>query len=245
MIELLIAFVLIGLVVSVAAATILGSFKSATEASSTTSARARAAEAAERFGSDVRTARSIGRDGSKVADPIDLQRAVRTDGPLYDLDGNLLDWRDIVVAAPDRFVFQTDVIDESSGGTSTPECVTWSVDSGANGGTWHVRRVVRAYSDRCAGGGGAVREDDAMTPRGVAPLFTYVVARRSGSACATTPVASPLSSTDRNRVVGVRIDFSGIVQVRDAATSTSLRDEIAIRSRSAADYQLAMECDEG
>jgi hypothetical protein len=81
--------------------------------------------------------------------------------------------------------------------------------------------------------------------RGVAPLFTYVVARRSGSACATTPVASPLSSTDRNRVVGVRIDFSGIVQVRDAATSTSLRDEIAIRSRSAADYQLAMECDEG
>ncbi len=257
LIELVVAFVLIGLVLGVAVSVVVRGFSGAAESSTTARARAQAAEAAERLGSDVRAARSIGRDGAKVADPVDLQRAVRTDGPLYDLDGNLLDWRDVVVAAPNRIVFQSDVVDEAPGRASQPECVTWMVDNGVSGTGWYVRRVVRAYTNRCNRGGGAVREDDAMTPpvkaslrpapgtAGVPPLFTYLVSRRSGAACRTIPTSSTLSSADRNRVVGVRLDFTGLVQVRDQATLTALRDEISIRSRSAADYQLAMECDEG
>ena len=257
LIELVIAFVLIGLVLGIAVTVIVRGFSSAADTSSTTKARADAAEAAERLGSDVRTARSVGRDGAKIADTADLERAVQTDGPLYDIDGNLLDWRDVVVAAPNTFTFQSDVVDERAGGTSEPECVTWSVANGAGGTGWYVRRTVRAYTNRCAGGGGAVREDDAMTPpvkaavqprpgtSGVPPLFTYMVARARAGACVTTPLSSTLSSADRNRVVGVRLDFSGVVQVRDEAAITSLRDEISLRSRSAADYQIAMGCDEG
>lgn len=258
MIELVVSFVLIGIVLAMAAGAIIRGFSGAAETSSSANARAKAAEAAERIGADVRGARSVGRDGAKIADVADLVRAVRTNGPLYDIDGNLLDWRDITAAQPNVITFQADVVDEAPGASSQPECVTWSV-ANATGG-WYVRRVARAYVDRCGGvpgGGGTVREDDALTSptpatvrpvpgtRGVPALFSYVVAQRAGGRCRAVVLNRQLSADERNRITGVRLDFSSIAVHRNDASHAALRDEISIRSRSAADYQLALGCDEG
>lgn len=255
MIELIVACVLVGMVVALAASSIMRGFAGTAETATSSGARAKAAEAAERIGADIRGARSTGRDGAHIADTADLVRAVRTDGPLHDIDGNLLDWRDVTLAEPNALTFQSDVVDEAASSTSRPECVTWSVGSTPSG--WYVRRVTKAWADRCAGGGtGAPLEDDELTPptrhlpapgtRGVPPLFAYVVARQVGDRCQTSVVSSrPLASAERNRVVGVRVDFSSVVVHRGEASRAALHDEISIRSRSAADYQLALGCDEG
>lgn len=250
MIELVVAFVLIGIVLSVAAGTIMRGFSGAAETASSTSARAKAAEAAERFGADVRGARSIGRDGAKIVDTSELVRAMTTDGDLFDIAGRPLDWRDVTHAAPDRFTFQSDVVDERAGSRSEPECVSWSIAQAAGG--WYLRRTTTSYTNRCASAG-TVYEDDRMTPpstaprpgtRGVPALFQYVIAQRGGQGCSSRVVAGPLDSPRRNRVVGIRIDFSAVVVQRGEASHAALMDEISIRSRSAADYQLALGCDE-
>jgi type II secretory pathway pseudopilin PulG len=253
MIELLVAFVLIGIVCAVAASSIIRGFSGAANTATSASGRAKAAEVADRLGNDVRAARSVGRDGARIADVADLVRAVQTDGVLYDIDGNVLDWRDITVAEPNRITFQSDVVDEASGSQSLPECVTWQVDSSAQG--WKVQRTTRAYATGCANGGGTVLEDDAMTPpttalpapgtSGTPALFAYVLAQRVGQGCGPSTLSRTLSSDERNRVVGIRIDFSGLVVHREDASRTALRDEISMRSRSSADYQLALGCDEG
>lgn len=250
MIELLVAFVLIGIVLAVAAGTIMGGFSGAAETATSASARAKAAEAADRFGADVRGARSIGRDGAKIVDTSELVRAVTNDSDLFDIEGNRLDWRDVTHAAPDRFTFQSDVVDERAGSRSEPECVSWSIANAGAG--WYLRRTTTAYTTRCATAG-TVYEDDQMTPptnaprpgsAGVPPLFRYVMAQRGGQGCSSNVVSGPLTSAARNRIIGVRMDFRSVVVNRGDASHAALMDEISIRSRTAADYQLALGCDE-
>lgn len=257
LIELVVAGILLALVVGVAASTIIQGFKGAADTAATAGGRSSAAEAAERLGADVRGARSTGRDGAKIVDVAELADVVREDdagrvGVLYDISGNVLDWRDLTEATPNSITFQSDVVDEVGGAQSIPECVTWYVADAAGG--WYLRRVARAYSSGCSGGG-RIHEDDAMThptrdlPRpgtsGAPALFSFVVASRSGGGCASRTSAGPLSRGDRNRTLGVRIDFSSLARNRDQAGRAALRDEFAIRSRAASDYQLALGCDEG
>ncbi|MCW2962342.1 MAG: hypothetical protein JWM25_1908 [Thermoleophilia bacterium] len=250
MLELIVAFVLIGIILAAAGSAIMGSFSGAADTASSAEGRADAAEIAERLGADVRGARSTGRDGASIADIADLQQAVQTDGTLYDINGNVLDWRDITTAQPNQLTVQSDVVDEAAGSTSRPECVTWLVQPSAKG--WYIRRISRAYTNRCAAAG-AIREDDALTnptsalpaPGAGAPsLFSYVLATSAGGGCTSQIQAGTLSSDQRNRVVGVRIDFSALMTKRYSASHSALRDEISIRSRAATDYQTALGCDE-
>lgn len=251
LVELVIACVLLAIVVAVAAKAIIDAFTGAADTASGASGKARAAEAATRFGADLRAARSIGRDGRGFIDPVDLRLAIETDGVLKDIDGNVLDWRDIIVAQPDRLTFQSDVIDETAGAASQPECVTWQV---VGGGSWHVRRETRAYSLGCAGGGGAVLEADDLTepttalPRpgtgGTTPLFQYVVAELDGANGCRPSVVGTATGAQRNRITSVRIDFSALAQSGREAGRSQLRAEVTPRSRAGADYQFALGCDE-
>lgn len=250
LVEMLVAIVLAAIVLGVTALVVIQSFTGSNDAASHTRAHASAAEIAERFGSDVRGARALGRDGSFVIDLITLEGAIDDNSDIFEQTQEV-DWRDIVVAAPNRLVLQVDVVDEAVGTKSVPECVEWVVPSGT---TWAVQRIVRQYTAKCAGGGGAVVESDVLTqptnlrPRpgtgGTPPLFdyTYTVAVAAGG-CTTATASSP-TAIQRNRIVGLAIDYDSLQVQRDSAARSNARETVALRSRAGADYQTAMGCDQ-
>lgn len=247
MIEMIVACVLASIVIGLVGTIVMKSLDGGRDAAATARSTANAAEAAERFGSDVRAARSHGRDGSAVIDRISLANAIEHDINLTDHDGHEIDWRDINVASAGQLVLQADVIDEPS---ALPECIEWRVEGTT---TWHVRRVVRPYSLRCSGGGAALEDDRITTPTsarprpgtsGTPPLFAYAVAApAAGGGCTTVETSSP-SNVQRNRIVGARIDFSSLDAHGQQSSRTTSHEVIALRSRAGAEYQTAMGCDE-
>jgi prepilin-type N-terminal cleavage/methylation domain-containing protein len=249
LIEMVVACVLAAMVIGIVGTVVMKALDGGRDAAATNRANANAAEAAERFGADVRAARSHGRDGSAVIDRISLANAIKNDINLVDTDGVEIDWRDINVATADNLVLQADVIDETT--TSSPECIEWRIEGTS---TWYVRRIVRPYTLRCTGGGAAL-EDDRITapiaasikPRpgsgGAPALFAYAVAFISpGGGCTTSETSSP-NNIQRNRIVGARINFSSIDSDGSQSSQTASHEVIALRSRAGAEYQTAMECD--
>jgi type II secretory pathway pseudopilin PulG len=247
LIELVVAGVLAAVVIGIIGSILMKSLSGSQDAAATVRSNATAAEAAERFGADVRAARSHGRDGSAIIDRISLRSAIQGDTDIVDHDGNLIDWRDIAVANASQLVLQADVIDEAAG-AARPECIEWRIEGTS---TWHVRRIVRPYSPRCAGGGGALEADRITAPTnqrprpgtgGTVPLFAYSVANRAGAGCTTVETSSP-TNVQRNRIVGARIDFASLDSYREQTSQTTSHEVIALRSRAGAEYQTAMECD--
>ncbi len=247
MIELVVGMILLGIVAAIIVRGVTDGFGGYQDAKAQSDGMAQAAEAADRFGTDLRVARSQGRSGSVISPP-DLREAIETNGDLSEVGtGKVLDWRDIYEATGSALGFQADVIDEAGVG-ARPECVRWYV---ATGGGWSLRREVRSYTPSCAGSG-ALLEDDAMTnPNSATPapgaggspnLFTYVVSNTAGTNCSSTAIAGAPSPLQRNRVVSVRINFKSLTIQRDASANAALLDEIAIRSRTASDYQFGLRC---
>lgn len=249
MIELVVAMILLGIVGAIIVTGVSGGVSGYQDAKTTSDGMAEAAEAAERFGTDLRVARSQGRSGPIIS-PSDLQTAIDTNGDLTDIaTGRSLDWRDVFEATPSSAGFQADVIDEAGAG-ARPECVRWSVANAAGG--WELRRTVRSYTPQCAGGGGGVLEDDALTKPnasqpapgtgGTPPLFTFVASRTAGTNCSAQAIAGTPSAIDRNRIVSVRINFRSLAGAGTAASNSALLDEVTIRSRAASDYQFGLRC---
>ena len=247
MIELVVGMILLGIVAAIIVRGVSDGFGGYQDAKAQSDGMAQAAEAADRFGTDLRVARSAGRSGPIIS-PSDLQDAIDTNGELTDIaTGQPLDWRDITEATASSIGFQADVIDEAGVG-ARPECVRWFV---ATNGGWSLRRQVRAYTPRCQGNG-TLLEDDAMTsPNTATPapgasgsgaLFRYVVSNTSGTDCSSTAIAGAPSAVQRNRVVSVRIDFKSLARQADASANAALLDEISIRSRTASDYQFGLRC---
>jgi hypothetical protein len=245
-----VAIVLISIAFAIGAKVVTGALGGFNEEVSTTSSKAKAMEAAERIAADVRAARSAGREGTALVDIADLRDAIDTDGELRDIDGTLLDWRDVTRADGNVLVMQSDVIDDPS---NKPECITWEIVGST---TWHVQRTVRAYTSRCATNGAVLESDQMSEPvaatavpvpgsGGTQPLFRYQVAeqQRGLPGCTNSLRSGPLSSAIMNRIVAVRISFSSLTTARDAASITELETEISLRSRNGSDYQYAMRCD--
>ena len=248
MIELVVGMILLGIVGAIIVTGVTGGVSGYQDAKSTSDGMAQAAEAAERFGTDLRVARSQGRSGPIIS-PSDLQLAIDTNGDLTDIaTGQSLDWRDVFEATPSSVGFQADVIDEAGVG-ARPECVRWFVQ--ASGG-WQLRRTVRSYTPQCGGGGGAVLEDDGLTKPnssqpapgsgGTPPLFTFVASRTVGTNCSSQPTAGTPSAVDRNRIVSVRINFRSLAGAGATSSNSALLDEVTIRSRAASDYQFGLRC---
>lgn len=247
MIELVVGMVLLGIVAAMIIRGVTDGFGGYQDAKAQSDGMAQAAEAADRFGTDLRVARSAGRSGPIIS-PSELQDAIDTNGDVTDIaTGQPLDWRDITKATGSEIVFQADVIDEAGVG-ARPECVRWYV---ATSGGWSLRRQVRSYTPQC-GGSGTLLEDDAMTsPNSSTPapgaggspnLFTYVTSNTAGTNCSSSALASAPTAIQRNRVVSVRINFTSLATQRDASANAALLDEISIRSRTASDYQFGLRC---
>lgn len=247
MIELVVGMILLGIVAAIIVRGVTDGFGGYTDSKAQSDGMAEAAEAADRFGTDLRVARAEGRSGPIIS-PSELQDAIDTNGDVADVaTGKLLDWRDITEATPSSIGFQADVIDEPGVG-ARPECVRWFI---ASSGGWSLRRQVRSYTAKCAGSG-TLLEDDAMTdPNSATPapgaggmpnLFTYVVSTTSGSNCSSNAVPGSPSAQARNRVVSVRINFQSLAIQHDSSANAALLDEISIRSRTASDYQFGLRC---
>ena len=247
MIEMVVGMVLLGIVALMIFQGVTDGFGGYTDAKSQSDGMAQAAEAADRFGTDLRVTRSDGRSGPVIS-PSELQDAIDTNGELTDLaSGKPLDWRDSYEATPSSVGFQADVIDEAGVG-ARPECVRWFV---ATTGGWSLRRQVSTYRDRCTGSG-TVLEDDAMTEPntvtpapgagGTPPLFSYLISSTTGTNCSSTAVNGTPSASNRNRIVGVRINFRSLARQANASSNSALFDEISIRSRTADDYQFGLRC---
>lgn len=248
MIELVVGMILLGIVAAIIVRGVTDGFGGYTHSKAQSDGMAQAAEAAERFGTDLRVTRSEGRSGPIIS-PSELQDAIDTNGDVTDIaTGKLLDWRDITEATPSIIGFQADVIDEPGVGARA-ECIRWFITTTADG--WSLRRQVRSYTPTCSGSG-ALLEDDAMTePNAATPppgsggtpnLFTYVVSTTSGTNCSSSAIAGAPSPINRNRVVSVRINFQSLAMQHDSSANAALLDEISIRSRTAADYQFGLRC---
>lgn len=247
MIELVVGMILLGLVAAIIVRGVTDGFGGYQDAKAQSDGMAQAAEAADRFGTDLRVARSAGRSGPIIS-PSELQLAIDTNGEVTDIaTGQPLDWRDITEASGSAIGFQADVIDEAGIG-ARPECVRWFVDTA---GGWSLRRQVRAYTPRCLGSGTLLENDAMTTPNTTSPapgaggspnLFTYVVSNTAGTNCSSAALGGAPSALQRNRVVSVRINFKSLTRQRDASANAALLDEISIRSRTASDYQFGLRC---
>ena len=248
LVELIVAMVLLGIVGVLIVQGVMGGLGGYQKSKSQSDGMAQAAEAADRFGTDMRVARSAGRSGPIIA-PSDLQDAIDTNGTLTDVaTGDDLDWRDITEATPTSITFQADVIDEAGVG-ARPECVSWFVATPPKG--WMLVREVRSYTPQCDPKG-ALLEDDSLTqPNASSPapgtgttpgIFTYVVSRTVGANCDSVALPGTPTPMQRNRIVSVRLNFRSLAQQRAQASNAALHDEVSIRSRTASDYQFALRC---
>jgi len=241
LVEVLIAMVLMAVVFALGSSFLTRSVASSSEANGDSRARAKALEASERFATDVRSARATGRDGTVVVGTNALIRAVRDDGNLYDTSGTVLDWRDVAVALPTRLVLQSDVVDTP--GFERPECITWEVIAPSSA-SWYLQRTVRSWTTRCVTNGAQLertRLSDIVTGAPPTRMFSYDIARSAGTYCTTVGSIAP-SSSDRNRIVAVSMDYGGIVANGNKASITGTANKITLRARLGADYQDAMGC---